>query len=92
MASLSLFSEPHLFRDIQAMESFGDFGSKVQTLVRHLLYLESMEPGTKSIVFSAWADSLSSKLPLAFCTLLHGNIFVFQLFSMRCRKMVECFK
>jgi E3 ubiquitin-protein ligase SHPRH len=41
------------------MESFGDYGSQVQTLVRHLLYLESTEPGTKSIVFSAWADSLS---------------------------------
>ncbi|KAF8630101.1 hypothetical protein AX17_005497 [Amanita inopinata Kibby_2008] len=50
--------DPQLFREIQSIECFGDFGSKVQTLVRHLLYLRSAEPGAKSIVFSAWADSL----------------------------------
>jgi E3 ubiquitin-protein ligase SHPRH len=44
------------------MESLGDFGSKIQTLVRHLLYLQTEDPGAKSIVFSAWADSLHSKL------------------------------
>ncbi|KAK2460408.1 hypothetical protein APHAL10511_007573 [Amanita phalloides] len=49
---------PQLFDEIQAMESFGDFGSKVQTLVRHLLYLQSTDAGAKSIVFSAWSDSL----------------------------------
>lgn len=42
------------------MESFGDFGSKIQTIVRHLLYLQMTDPGAKSIVFSAWADSLHS--------------------------------
>ncbi|KIO21101.1 hypothetical protein M407DRAFT_29255 [Tulasnella calospora MUT 4182] len=43
------------------VESFGNpgqYGSKIQTLVRHLLLLEETDPGTKSIVFSAWADSL----------------------------------
>lgn len=50
--------DPLLFQEIQAMESFGDYGSKIQTLVRHLLYLQSTEPGAKSIVFSAWSDSL----------------------------------
>ncbi|KAH0579535.1 hypothetical protein H2248_002389 [Termitomyces sp. 'cryptogamus'] len=40
------------------MESFGDYGSKIQTLVRHLLYLKLTDPDAKSIVFSAWADSL----------------------------------
>ncbi|KAI0742548.1 SNF2 family N-terminal domain-containing protein [Daedaleopsis nitida] len=45
-------------RDIQAMESIGSYGSKIETLVRHLLYLDVTDSGSKSIVFSAWADSL----------------------------------
>ena len=44
------------------MESHGSFGSKIQTLVRHLLYLQVSDPGCKTIVFSAWADSLNSTL------------------------------
>ncbi|KIJ64355.1 hypothetical protein HYDPIDRAFT_154792 [Hydnomerulius pinastri MD-312] len=50
---------PTLFADIQTMESNGSYGSKIQTLVRHLLYIQLAEPGAKSIVFSAWADSLT---------------------------------
>ncbi|TFK32939.1 SNF2 family N-terminal domain-containing protein [Crucibulum laeve] len=50
--------DPKLFREIEVMESFGDFGSKIQTLIRHLLYLQLNDPQAKSIVFSAWADSL----------------------------------
>jgi len=50
--------DPELFEDIQTMESFGSYGSKIQALVRHLLFLQATEPGAKSIVFSAWADSL----------------------------------
>jgi hypothetical protein len=52
--------DPELFEDIQTMESFGSYGSKIQALVRHLLFLQATEPGAKSIVFSAWADSLHS--------------------------------
>ncbi|KAG9016567.1 hypothetical protein FRB90_003006 [Tulasnella sp. 427] len=43
------------------VESFGNpgrYGAKIQTLVRHLLHIEETDPGAKSIVFSAWADSL----------------------------------
>jgi len=29
-----------VFSDIQTMETYGDYGSKIQTLVRHLLYLK----------------------------------------------------
>ncbi|KAH9837867.1 SNF2 family N-terminal domain-containing protein [Rhodofomes roseus] len=47
-----------LFEDIQTMESLGSYGSKIDTLLRHLLYLKVADPGSKSIVFSAWADSL----------------------------------
>lgn len=57
--------EPNLFESIQMMESHGSYGSKIQTLVRHLLYLQVADPDSKSIVFSAWADSLHSKrLPI----------------------------
>ncbi|KAI8992837.1 SNF2 family N-terminal domain-containing protein [Trametes punicea] len=52
------FISPEVMQDIQAMESYGSYGSKIETLVRHLLYLEVVDPGSKSIVFSAWADSL----------------------------------
>jgi E3 ubiquitin-protein ligase SHPRH len=42
------------------MEHSGDYGNKIETLIRHLLYLQLKEPENKSIVFSAWADSLHS--------------------------------
>ncbi len=51
-----------VFDDIQNIETHGDFGSKIQTLVRHICYLKSTDPGAKSIIFSAWADSLHSAL------------------------------
>ncbi|KAF8963293.1 SNF2 family N-terminal domain-containing protein [Flammula alnicola] len=50
--------DPTLFEEVQRMETYGDFGSKVQTLVRHLVHLKHTDPGAKSIIFSAWADSL----------------------------------
>ncbi|KAH9856240.1 SNF2 family N-terminal domain-containing protein [Lenzites betulinus] len=52
------FVNPQIMQDVQAMESYGSYGSKIETLIRHLLYLEVTDPGAKSIVFSAWADSL----------------------------------
>ncbi|KAJ3518518.1 hypothetical protein NM688_g9427 [Phlebia brevispora] len=52
------FIDEGIFESIQTMESHGSYGSKIQTLVQHLLYIELVEPGAKSIVFSAWADSL----------------------------------
>ncbi|KIK58778.1 hypothetical protein GYMLUDRAFT_45086 [Collybiopsis luxurians FD-317 M1] len=51
--------DPTVFETIQSMEAIGDYGSKIQTLVRHIMYLEQVDPGSKSIVFSAWADSLT---------------------------------
>ncbi|KAH9476541.1 putative ATP-dependent helicase [Psilocybe cubensis] len=50
--------DPAIFKDIQTMETYGDFGSKIQTLIRHISYIKHIDPGAKSIVFSAWADSL----------------------------------
>jgi len=53
--------DPDLFEEIKRVQSLGDFGTKIQTLVQHLLYLQVEDPGAKSIVFSAWADSLHSE-------------------------------
>ncbi len=35
------------------METYGDFGSKIQTLVRHLAHIKVTDTGAKSIIFSA---------------------------------------
>jgi E3 ubiquitin-protein ligase SHPRH len=42
--------------EIQQVDTIGSFGSKIHSLVRHLVWLQEQEPGAKSIVFSAWAD------------------------------------
>jgi len=49
-----------LLAEIDTMELCGSYGTKIDTLVRHLLYLQVTDPGAKSIVFSAWEDSLHS--------------------------------
>ena len=56
----SSWLDPSIFSDIQSMETYGEYGSKIQTLVRHLLHVKLTDAGAKSIVFSAWADSLHS--------------------------------
>ncbi|KAH9986179.1 hypothetical protein BJV74DRAFT_878530 [Russula compacta] len=47
-----------LLAEIDTMEVCGSYGTKIDTLVRHLLYLQLADAGAKSIVFSAWEDSL----------------------------------
>ncbi|KAK7679996.1 hypothetical protein QCA50_016942 [Cerrena zonata] len=47
-----------LFRGIHAMECHGSYGSKIEMLVKHLLYVKTEDPGSKTILFSTWADSL----------------------------------
>ncbi|PPQ99586.1 hypothetical protein CVT24_005165 [Panaeolus cyanescens] len=64
------FINPSALADIQLMETYGDYGSKIQTLMRHLTYIKAREPGAKSIIFSAWADSLH----IVEMALLHNNI------------------
>ncbi|KAI0298963.1 SNF2 family N-terminal domain-containing protein [Multifurca ochricompacta] len=51
---------PSLLSEIDTMEVRGSYGIKIDTLVRHLLYLQLADPGAKCIVFSAWEDSLHS--------------------------------
>ena len=53
-----------LFKTIGEVQCLGSYGTKIEMLIRHLLYLQEHEPDAKSIVFSAWADSLHSK-PIA---------------------------
>ncbi|KAF8308101.1 hypothetical protein DL93DRAFT_1960413 [Clavulina sp. PMI_390] len=48
-----------ILQSIKLRDSLGRFGSKIQTLIQHLLYIQDHSPGTKSIVFSAWSDSLT---------------------------------
>jgi hypothetical protein len=50
----------NLLSEIDTMEVRGSYGTKIDTLVRHLLYLQLADSGAKSIVFSAWEDSLHS--------------------------------
>lgn len=52
--------DQQLYRRIQSMRAHGSYGSKIETLMKHLLFIQQEEPGAKSIVFSAWADSLHS--------------------------------
>ncbi|KAH9001925.1 SNF2 family N-terminal domain-containing protein [Lactarius hatsudake] len=49
---------PGLLAEIDTMEVRGSYGTKIDTLVRHLLYLQLADGGAKSIVFSAWEGSL----------------------------------
>lgn len=51
--------DDEVLQDIISRDSQGQFGSKIQTLIKHLLYLRDREPGSKAICFSAWSDSLS---------------------------------
>lgn len=51
---------PEVLEELKKIDCLGSYGTKIETLVRHLLYLEDVDPGCKSIVFSAWADSLYS--------------------------------
>jgi len=52
---------PLTFKSISSVPHIGSYGSKINTLIKHLLFIEREEPGAKSIVFSAWADSLKSE-------------------------------
>ena len=52
--------DPEVLEELKKIDCLGSYGTKIETLVKHLLYLDDVDPGCKSIVFSAWADSLLS--------------------------------
>lgn len=52
-------------RDIHALDTMGEFGSKIDFLVKHLKWYKIMKPTVRHVVFSNWADSLHSELKRA---------------------------
>ncbi|KAK3076552.1 hypothetical protein LTS18_012702, partial [Coniosporium uncinatum] len=44
---------------IKAIDLDGSYGTKIDTLARHLIYLRDADPGAKSIIFSQYTDFLS---------------------------------
>lgn len=48
-------------RDIHALDTMGEYGSKIDFLVKHLKWYKIMRPTVRHVVFSNWADSLHSK-------------------------------
>ena len=45
--------------EIKAIDLDGSFGTKIDTLARHILWLRENDPGAKSIIFSQYRDFLS---------------------------------
>ena len=50
--------EGSVMSSINATLAVGDYGSKIQTLIKHILFILESDHKAKSIVFSAWSDSL----------------------------------
>jgi len=50
--------EDRVLREIRGIELEGSFGSKIDMITRHLVYLKETEPGFKAVVFSQWSDVL----------------------------------
>lgn len=47
-----------LLKEIKNIDLNGSFGTKIDTLARHILWLRENDPGTKSIVFSQYKNFL----------------------------------
>jgi E3 ubiquitin-protein ligase SHPRH len=45
--------------EIKAIDLNGSYGTKIDTIARHLLWLREHDPGAKSIIFSQYSDFLS---------------------------------
>lgn len=46
------------FNQIKNIDVNGSFGTKIDTLARHMLWIRANDPGAKSIVFSQYKDFL----------------------------------
>ncbi|WWC67711.1 uncharacterized protein I206_101623 [Kwoniella pini CBS 10737] len=46
-------------RGIMNMDMLGEYGSKINFLVKHLLSYKSREPDARHVIFSNWSDSLN---------------------------------
>ena len=57
---------PDMWQEIQEVEIVGSYGSKIESLAKHLIWLQERDTGSKSIVFSAWADVSTVLMVLIF--------------------------
>lgn len=64
-----------IMREIKNIDLEGYFGTKIDTLARHLIWLRQNDPGSKSIVFSQYKHFLSH-LSVAFSRFKIGHISV----------------
>jgi E3 ubiquitin-protein ligase SHPRH len=47
-----------LLKEIQNVDLNGSYGTKIDTLARHIIWLRAHDPGSKSIVFSQYKNFL----------------------------------
>lgn len=59
-SSASIYSKIHdvTFDQIKKIDIDGSFGTKIDTLARHILWIRENDPGAKSIVFSQFREFL----------------------------------
>ena len=59
-ATASIYSDINnlTLNQIKNIDVEGSFGSKIDTLARHILWIRENDPGAKSIVFSQFKDFL----------------------------------
>lgn len=59
-SSVSIYSgiSNTVLNQIKNIEVEGSFGTKIDTLARHILFLRENDPGAKSVVFSQFRDFL----------------------------------
>ena len=60
VSSISIYSgiSNAVLSQIKNVEVEGSFGTKIDTLARHILFLRENDPGAKSVVFSQFRDFL----------------------------------
>ena len=60
LPSTSVYSDisSNVLMQIKNIELSGSYGTKIDTLARHILWLRQHDPGSKSIVFSQYRDFL----------------------------------
>ncbi|KAF4310369.1 SNF2-related protein [Botryosphaeria dothidea] len=58
--SSSIYTElsQSTMNDIKSIDLNGSFGTKIDTLARHMLWIRQNDPGSKSVVFSQYGDFL----------------------------------
>ncbi|KAJ3207758.1 hypothetical protein HDU67_007260 [Dinochytrium kinnereticum] len=51
--------QPDLLKTLQQIPTKGSFGTKIDTLLKHLLYLRADDPTCKALIFSQWDQVLN---------------------------------